>query len=413
MLPTTNDNRATEDELKPLQKDVVNKTTSQPIADKEGEELVIGIVRQKLESIFDEGPSAKEEISEIKTTRQELSKHQKYMDSLSQSGKSLAEIQTAWHAYYVGLPDKEKFEVWEEFYEKQGHPDSSFNVTHNQQNADNNQSLLIQSHNQNNIDKAIGVKHKSKHRLTSGTSHHANTKRSQHRKSLLFGLSMGVLSLFIMMFGFFNERFIAPFITPSKIVNSTPMIIDSSTAVGSDPRIIIPKINVDIPVVYDETSTNDKLVQHALERGALHYATTSKPGEKGNVVIFGHSSNNILNRGKYKFAFVLLSKLEQNDTFILNKDGVRYVYKIYEKKIVKPDDLSVLSATDRTSVATLITCDPPGTSRNRLIVVGEQISPNPEKNTASSADTNAKDQPSILPSNAPSLWQRIKDWIFS
>lgn len=101
--------------------------------------------------------------------------------------------------------------------------------------------------------------------------------------------------------------------------------------------------------------------------------------------------------------------MEVNDTFYITKDGVRYAYKIYEKKIVDPTDLGVLNANNKKATVTLITCDPPGTTLHRLIVVGEQISPNPEKNVASTAKA-ADSKETILPSNAPSLWERIKDW---
>jgi hypothetical protein len=41
------------------------------------------------------------------------------MYELTTSGKSLADIQTQWHEYYVGLPDNEKHQVWQEFYKNQ------------------------------------------------------------------------------------------------------------------------------------------------------------------------------------------------------------------------------------------------------------------------------------------------------
>ena len=220
---------------------------------------------------------------------------------------------------------------------------------------------------------------------------------------------MGSLVVLVLLFGFFNDRFIAPFITPSRSVSSTPILIDSNTAVGPEPKVIIPKINVEIPVVYDEPSIQEDAIQAALERGVVHYATTPDPGQKGNAVIFGHSSNNLLNQGKYKFAFVLLNRLENGDTFYLNKDGVRYAYRIFEKKIVSPTEIGVLGTTSKPDTATLITCDPPGTSTNRLVVIGEQISPDPTANKASTA-TNSNNQTTIIPSNAPSLWQRIKEF---
>ncbi|MCA9333489.1 sortase, partial [Candidatus Saccharibacteria bacterium] len=106
-----------------------------------------------------------------------------------------------------------------------------------------------------------------------------------------------------------------------------------------------------------------------------------------------------------------LNKLETGDLFYLTKDGVRYAYRVYEKRIVSPTDTSVLGPTSKPATATLITCDPPGTSINRLIVVGEQISPDPSQNAASTAQP-LNQEPAVIPGNAPSLWSRITDWIF-
>ncbi|MCA9342611.1 sortase, partial [Candidatus Saccharibacteria bacterium] len=114
----------------------------------------------------------------------------------------------------------------------------------------------------------------------------------------------------------------------------------------------------------------------------------------------------------YKFAFVLLNRLEVDDTFSLTYEGKRYVYKVFDKKVVPPTDVSVLGPSERASTATLITCDPPGTSINRLIIVGEQISPDPASNTASPVH-QASTEPQIVPGNAPSLWSRFTNWLTS
>lgn len=376
------------------------------------------LVRQKINKIYNQEPDTEEEIIEVVELQKPKSKHQEYMMSLTESGRSLAEIQTAWHNYYLGLSDTEKHKVWQEFYanhDKQTQKDTQ----HRDNNpADNitEEPSNIQSNNTKTLKHKVAKSTKPrsvsdiKHQLTKKASKSANRKlkTKEHFQSLLFGVSLGLVVVLIMLFGFFNDRFIAPFITPSKSVSATPIIIDgSSTVADGSSKVIIPKINVEIPVVYDEPSIEEAAIQKALERGVVHYATTPDPGQKGNAVIFGHSSNNILNSGKYKFAFVLLSKLEEGDVFYLTKDKVRYGYKVYEKKIVSPTDLGVLGANDKTATATLITCDPPGTSLNRLIVVGEQISPDPTKNTANPNKNTATDQLKIIPSNAPSLWQRI------
>ncbi len=238
----------------------------------------------------------------------------------------------------------------------------------------------------------------------------------QHAKSLLVGLGLAALVGGLFMFTFFNEAFIAPFISPSKNVSATP-IIGNETTVSEDPKVIIPKINVEVPVVYDVRTIEEDAIQAGLERGVVHYATTPFPGENGNGVIVGHSSNNILNSGQYKFAFVLLRKMEIGDLFYLNFEGKRYTYKIYEKTVVPPTDVSVLGPAERDNSFTLITCDPPGTSTNRLIVVGEQISPDPSSNTEASNDYQApldetaeSEEEEIVPGNAPSLWSRL--WPF-
>lgn len=381
----------------------------------------VNLIRQKIEAAYGGEPNAADEVEEVFAPGEhKLSKHQQFMKQLTTSGKSLAAIQTAWHEYYASLPDKEKHEVWQEFYVE--HNKQLDKVNKQNQAATSQELVLPATSGQSTVHEVQakpqptgGAKTISEVKgqllKTAKSQAGVRLKAKQHFQSLLFGVSMGLLVVVILLFGFFNDRFIAPFITPSKNVSGTPIIIDSSTtAVDGTPKVIIPKINVEIPTVYDEPSIEEHAIQNALERGVVHYATTPNPGEKGNAVIFGHSSNNILNRGKYKFAFVLLNRLEIGDTFYITKDKTRYAYRIYEKKIVKPTELGVLGNTDRAATVTLITCDPPGTTLNRLIVIGEQISPDPGGNKESSAKQSEQDKPSIIPSNAPSLWQRIIDF---
>lgn len=383
---------------------------------KADKDLAADVIRQKIAGLYKEEPDVKEEVKAAETTTHR-SKHQQFMHELTTSGKSLADIQTAWHNYYQVLPDNEKHEVWQEFY-------ASHNAQVPPQPVDRAEIQKAQTpklHHQ----VAVPKKRYGKKRLEADTTTAGDLKdrivkkarsnsklsRKQHLQSVMFGFGMGAIVLLVMLFGFFNERFIAPFITPSKTVSNTPIIIDpNSAAVGNEQEIIIPKINVEIPVVYDEPSIKEAAVQKALERGVVHYANTPNPGEKGNAVIVGHSSNNILNQGKYKFAFVLLKQLEPGDTVMLTKNGKRYVYKVYEKKIVRPTEVSVLGTTSKPATLTLITCDPPGTSINRLVVVAEQISPNPAKNTVSTA-VKSDESSQIVPGNAPTLWSRLTGWL--
>jgi sortase A len=370
------------------------------------------LLRQKISSIYEHEPSAKKEIAEVSTLEghAKLSKHQKFMLALNQSGKSQEQIQTDWHDYYQLLSDTEKHEVWREFHHNQY---VNKNGAQRQQTASHEASQPITGANTRRYHakkSRIKTPAEIKNTIRSSVSSGSQLGPKQHLQSLFFGIGVGAIVLLVLLFGFFNERFIAPFITPNKTVTSTPIISDSTAAVGKDPKIIIPKINVEIPVVYNLASVDEKTVQNGLEKGVVHYASTALPGQKGNTVVVGHSSNNIFNSGQYKFAFVLLSRMEQGDTFMMEKDGVRYTYRVYEKKIVSPNDLSVLGATDRPATVTLITCDPPGTSINRLIVVGEQINPDPNTNKAAPVTQTALSTPKIIPGNAPSLWSRLTSW---
>src|SRR4051812_16306288 len=77
------------------------------------------IARGKLSKLYDNEPDTDEELKEVVVAdTRKLSKHQRYMEELSKSGRGLAEIQTAWHDYYAGLSDAEKHEVWQEFYDQ-------------------------------------------------------------------------------------------------------------------------------------------------------------------------------------------------------------------------------------------------------------------------------------------------------
>ncbi len=371
------------------------------------------LIRQKLNKLYQTEPDAEEEAREAAAATKR-SKHQQFMYSLTTSGKSLADIQTEWHNYYIGLPDDEKHEVWQEFYRDQ-HMMSMY--------AKKSKVISHKRTTPAKIEKQTPAKPKpaQKSRLSPIADNQTVTKVMNkvtangqlkpihHIKSLLFGIGLaGIVGLAI-TFVFFNEVFVAPFISPSRTVSATPIIGNVDGAVSTEPKIVIPKINLEVPVVYGLNTIEEKAIQNGLEDGVVHYSSTPEPGQIGNVVIVGHSSNNILNSGKYKFAFVLLKRLEAGDTFFVQKDGVRYTYKIYEKKIVPPTDISVLGPASKANTITLITCDPPGTSINRLIIVAEQISPDP----AGNAETDIELTPDTeqLPSNAPSMWSRLTGWL--
>lgn len=374
-----------------------------------GDHNAADVIRDKVARIYAEEPDAKEELKESEAATQR-SKHQQFMHELNNSGKDLAQIQTEWHNYYQKLAPKEKHEVWQEFYSSQssitGQPEAQSPqavAEHKHQTAGSDRAKrkkIRDARSKEDIQEAIRDK------VSAG----GKLQTKHHLQSLLFGLGMGLIVIIIFMFGFFNEIIIAPFIQPSRTSASTPLIVTSdSVAPTNKTEVIIPKINVEIPVDYSMTTTDEAIIEDALESGVVHYPTTAKPGENGNTSFFGHSSNNIFNKGKYKFAFVLLHTLETGDTFYLTYNGKVYVYKVFSKRVVDPSEVSVLDPiAGHPATATLITCDPPGTSLHRLIIAADQISPDPGGNgQAAPAAAIAATEPDNLPGNGPTLLGRF------
>ncbi len=375
------------------------------------------LIREKVSRIYAEEPAAETELAEAQKSPHR-SKHQQFMYKLSGSGKDLAAIQTEWHNYYQNLSAAEKHQVWQEFYDSQSAltgqktaaPDPQSISKHKQHAADSQRSKKISSKSHKpklrDVRSAEEVQAVIRDKVSAG----GKLEAKHHLQSLLFGLGMGFIVLIIFLFGFFNEVVISPFIQPSRVTAATPLIINpSSVSPTSNPEVIIPKINVEIPVNYTGTSTDENVIENDLEGGVVHYPTTALPGQNGNAAFFGHSSNNIFNKGKYKFAFVLLHTLVPGDTFYLTYKGKVYVYKVITRDIVDPSNVGVLNAVPgQNATATLITCDPPGTSLKRLVVVGQQITPDPsgnEKPTVATANTTTP--PPNLPGNGPTLWGRI------
>jgi LPXTG-site transpeptidase (sortase) family protein len=131
-----------------------------------------------------------------------------------------------------------------------------------------------------------------------------------------------------------------------------------------------------------------------LENGTIHLLGTATPGTTGNVFITGHSSNYIWAPGHYKSVFALLDKLSVGDIIYLKYQNKTYAYKVYEQKIIKSNDTSVLEQSQK-STLTLMTCAPVGTSINRLIIKSNQIYPDPKSNISSNSSQTTNTLPGV------------------
>lgn len=226
-------------------------------------------------------------------------------------------------------------------------------------------------------------------------------------------IAASLVVVLVFLFLQYNQVIIArvsAYVSPGSI-DPQNIVIDPSggTDVGQDPRLIIPKINVDVPAIYGVG--NDHASQMAaMEKGVAHFAipgASSKPGELGNTVLSGHSSNDLFDGGDYKFIFAQLDKLQVGDTIYANYEGKRYTYVITKKEVVKPTEVSKLVyATDK-PVMTLITCTPLGTALNRLLVTAEQVSPDPAAAAAAPVASDGGSGDASIPGSSPTLIERL------
>lgn len=371
----------------------------------------VDLIRKKIAYSYADAPDFAEEELAVENlgVGETVSKHQRFLQNLAESGQPLPEAQSAWHEYYAGLGDHDKQQVWKEFYASH-EAESRYRKDHEATKSTDIHPSAFKPRSRRST--KVGRVFEDARRQTHDTIKIAKqlAPRSQGMRSIGFGLTIGSLVIAVLMFSFFNERLIAPLIQPSRTTTNASIV--AGAKISKQPELLIPKINLAVPVVYEMTSTEAGPVQEALKGGVLHYADTAQPGNNGNSVIIGHSSSNILNPGRYKFAFVLLHKLAPGDIFYLQKNGKRYVYEVYIREIVSPNEVGVLGTRDQPATATLITCDPPGTSTNRLIVVGKQISPPASTNRATKTrNIGAVSSQMIIPSNSPSLWSRLYDWL--
>lgn len=125
--------------------------------------------------------------------------------------------------------------------------------------------------------------------------------------------------------------------------------------------ISIPKLGITNAIA----STQD----YDLGKHLVSLPGTAVPPDKGNTVIFGHSTLPQLYRpDDYHTIFANVHRLEVGDELLINVANITYTYKIFSITIVDPQDTSPLEQTMDDSYLTIITCTPPGTIWKRLII---------------------------------------------
>lgn len=134
--------------------------------------------------------------------------------------------------------------------------------------------------------------------------------------------------------------------------------------------VVIPKINANARVITNVDPGNQEAYTEALKQGVAHASGTVYPGQVGNTFLFAHSVGNFWEANQWNAVFYLLKELVPGDEVDLFYLGRRYVYVIYDKKVVDPSEVGYLNVQANFPMLTLQTCWPPGTTLKRLLVFG-------------------------------------------
>lgn len=158
-----------------------------------------------------------------------------------------------------------------------------------------------------------------------------------------------------------------------------PSGFDYDKLLAADPyglmgRIVIPSIGADLPIYH---GTSDA----TLAEGVGHLEGSSLPvgGPGTHAVLAGH-------RGLASATlFTNLDKVVDGDTFSLYVFGETLTYRVFDIKVVDPDQTKTLDPVPGKDLVTLVTCTPIGINSQRILVTGERVTPTPAAAVAAGA----------------------------
>lgn len=139
----------------------------------------------------------------------------------------------------------------------------------------------------------------------------------------------------------------------------------------NDFSISIPKINLEAKVIPEVDPNNEQEYSEKLKQGVAQAKGSYLPGQGGTTLLFSHSTDSIFDISKYDALFYGVKDLKDGDEIKIYFEGKEYRYKMIDRKIISPTDLTSLKNTKADLI--LSTCYPPGTNWQRLLVFAKEV----------------------------------------
>ena len=143
--------------------------------------------------------------------------------------------------------------------------------------------------------------------------------------------------------------------------------------------IAIPSLNIRAPVLLPSRTHWDsrawtlleEQMQVGLNNGSVAYPHSATPGGVGNLIIAGHSSppDEASAASNFGHLFARLPDIAIGDEVQVGTA----TYRVDEKFVVPPSEVSILAQQQDESILKLITCYPVGTTKNRMIITAKKV----------------------------------------
>jgi LPXTG-site transpeptidase (sortase) family protein len=200
-----------------------------------------------------------------------------------------------------------------------------------------------------------------------------------------FFLSTGVFaffSVFLHSIDFVPEVFVE---AESEVLTPTPSVLLKKEEARSDGGINTPSIapyeeyrdknplrieiesaGISTPITVSK-STDASVLERSLLSGAVQYPTDTLLGEKGNMLIFAHSSYLPTVHNKAYRAFNGLGSVKKGESVKVYSQTHEYIYIVYESYKALADEATIAFSAD-TPLLTLATCNTFGAKEERFII---------------------------------------------
>ncbi len=181
--------------------------------------------------------------------------------------------------------------------------------------------------------------------------------------------------------GLLSQMVVAKINPPKPLPPAIPVLFNplvtedgaSIDPINTDFSLIVPKVGINAPVIPSVDPTNPGKYLEALKTGVAHASTSFFPDEDGTVYLFSHSTNYDWFVKDLNAVFYLLKNLSEGDIIVIFYQGKRYTYRLREKRIVKPTEVSYLVPQTGKKSLILQTCWPPGSTTERLLLFADLI----------------------------------------